>query len=655
MTTRSKSFTGCWTCRVRKIKCDERRPECRRCKTTGIECQGYAHRLTWLDGLDKRQTYVMGNRRMARSVIPGSTVSLLSTSELQAQVDRLDSMTGGQLGPFSVFPVSQPPHITHIDATVSHSDRPPRGLEQEARAPLQPNGSYHDDLAEAMVSMQQSTYLTVGALQSLQHAQESSSSPVDIGEWYTTASVLGDGAPDRTCQEETALISPSLSTSLPPLEIYREASHITGLRARDSSEGAAISCMATREDDGVASIQIEGSDSCERLPRLFRHIDTLQRPGTHARLLHHWAMRFSDDLMPIPGKDNPYRTLFMPLCLEGLTSSSEVSNGSIALFHAVCAASAFHMVHLGGTGSSKDIALRHHSLSLIHLRHALSTTDPEQYVSILATICMSIVVEGIVGPSKKWRCHFEGGIEWLRRIPGHFWYQTQQAVVVYQLFLGLLVVALTQSTALTSMTSILNIKSDTFRQRFCLSSLYGISWPVFQAMTEAAEGLGGTDTQNSLERLELELYLTLPSEEEELMTNGNEGKQLLFHHKSAFHYGALIYLKKTLYKEETCDSEMDDLVERLLNHVEMIDSVATRSQPLIWPLAMGACEARSQEHRDRFSAWFTSPRRLQLKIFGMVYNSVEAMWAKRQQDLGLRSISWRDVIHETSEHDVMLL
>ncbi|KAH8689839.1 hypothetical protein BGW36DRAFT_350767 [Talaromyces proteolyticus] len=36
-----KSRTGCATCRVRKIKCDETRPQCRRCESTGRKCPGY--------------------------------------------------------------------------------------------------------------------------------------------------------------------------------------------------------------------------------------------------------------------------------------------------------------------------------------------------------------------------------------------------------------------------------------------------------------------------------------------------------------------------------------------------------------------------------------------------------------------------------------
>ncbi|KAH8805480.1 hypothetical protein F5884DRAFT_799421 [Xylogone sp. PMI_703] len=37
-----KVKTGCITCRIRKVKCDEGRPSCKRCKDTGRTCDGYA-------------------------------------------------------------------------------------------------------------------------------------------------------------------------------------------------------------------------------------------------------------------------------------------------------------------------------------------------------------------------------------------------------------------------------------------------------------------------------------------------------------------------------------------------------------------------------------------------------------------------------------
>ncbi|KAL2845261.1 fungal-specific transcription factor domain-containing protein [Aspergillus pseudoustus] len=42
----SRARTGCWTCRARRIKCDEGRPKCRRCARLNVDCE-YGIRLIW--------------------------------------------------------------------------------------------------------------------------------------------------------------------------------------------------------------------------------------------------------------------------------------------------------------------------------------------------------------------------------------------------------------------------------------------------------------------------------------------------------------------------------------------------------------------------------------------------------------------------------
>ncbi|KAI5954659.1 ARG81 [Candida jiufengensis] len=44
---RQKTFTGCFTCRSRKIKCDLRRPHCEKCLKAKLICAGYDINLRW--------------------------------------------------------------------------------------------------------------------------------------------------------------------------------------------------------------------------------------------------------------------------------------------------------------------------------------------------------------------------------------------------------------------------------------------------------------------------------------------------------------------------------------------------------------------------------------------------------------------------------
>lgn len=42
--------TGCETCRIRRVKCDETKPECTRCTKTGRKCEGYKHVINMKSG-----------------------------------------------------------------------------------------------------------------------------------------------------------------------------------------------------------------------------------------------------------------------------------------------------------------------------------------------------------------------------------------------------------------------------------------------------------------------------------------------------------------------------------------------------------------------------------------------------------------------------
>ena len=45
---RTRTFTGCRTCRSRHAKCDEAQPECGTCRRLGLVCGGYGARLFWI-------------------------------------------------------------------------------------------------------------------------------------------------------------------------------------------------------------------------------------------------------------------------------------------------------------------------------------------------------------------------------------------------------------------------------------------------------------------------------------------------------------------------------------------------------------------------------------------------------------------------------
>lgn len=49
---------GCWTCRVRKKKCDEARPICSTCESLSITCYGYGLKPGWVDHGEREKEMV---------------------------------------------------------------------------------------------------------------------------------------------------------------------------------------------------------------------------------------------------------------------------------------------------------------------------------------------------------------------------------------------------------------------------------------------------------------------------------------------------------------------------------------------------------------------------------------------------------------------
>lgn len=101
---RSKTFTGCWTCRKRSVKCDLTKPSCLRCSRTKRPCEGYDVRLVWVGQDETRDGTGQRNRRLFAEELRRTAV--YSETTLDALLNKLEASEGaGALlaGPFSVF------------------------------------------------------------------------------------------------------------------------------------------------------------------------------------------------------------------------------------------------------------------------------------------------------------------------------------------------------------------------------------------------------------------------------------------------------------------------------------------------------------------------------------------------------------------------
>lgn len=77
---RTRSFGGCFTCRSRRIKCDEKRPKCSTCLKAGIACEGYEAKLKFV---------FYGSHPTLEEQVVGKSDRLHSRQQLFTGVSRL--------------------------------------------------------------------------------------------------------------------------------------------------------------------------------------------------------------------------------------------------------------------------------------------------------------------------------------------------------------------------------------------------------------------------------------------------------------------------------------------------------------------------------------------------------------------------------------
>ncbi|KUJ15242.1 uncharacterized protein LY89DRAFT_750569 [Mollisia scopiformis] len=98
-----RSSTGCWTCRLRRKKCDELKPACYRCSKLGLDCEGYSERPAWMDRGEQEKLKAEHTKRQVQR-------SLSFGSKRRATDQSLDEVVTSESVPTSSSPKSFRPN-----------------------------------------------------------------------------------------------------------------------------------------------------------------------------------------------------------------------------------------------------------------------------------------------------------------------------------------------------------------------------------------------------------------------------------------------------------------------------------------------------------------------------------------------------------------
>ncbi|CAE6448700.1 unnamed protein product [Rhizoctonia solani] len=115
-TVTNRSTTGCYTCKRRKKKCDERQPTCLRCEKAGKECEGYAS----LENPDSRG--LMRRTRLAPAPSHTTEKTTSSSKPPENRTAPSASFNAANLPPVSQFISHEYPYYVPPDPRSDHWD-----------------------------------------------------------------------------------------------------------------------------------------------------------------------------------------------------------------------------------------------------------------------------------------------------------------------------------------------------------------------------------------------------------------------------------------------------------------------------------------------------------------------------------------------------
>lgn len=318
MPVRTKSYTGCWTCRSRKIKCDNQQPVCQQCIKGNRECEGYSIKLRWVGANADANAGETLRRQVDFVKYPASMLyeSYDELDELLFKLHNGDVEPGvtNTSGPFAVF------------QGVLDSEKPSKKRRKLVNLPTPPVRSPSTDLRKMSASSYVDTQygsspaMMVRPPHPLVHANQAPPPPSGTLSVHTGLSPHGDIIYGDVFggfeQDLNAIIAPTFAGYEKRYEdVLFQPSPLELLPPVPSDESFDLT-------------------SAPRLMALARF------------LLDHYRDHVTPYMMVVIHDRNPWRTIYLPrayAAIGDITCTGETTFARYTGLHAMTAIAAFHL------------------------------------------------------------------------------------------------------------------------------------------------------------------------------------------------------------------------------------------------------------------------------------------------------------------------
>ncbi|TVY49393.1 Pestheic acid cluster transcriptional regulator [Lachnellula occidentalis] len=121
-----RSKAGCWTCRLRKKKCDEKHPFCSTCEALTITCYGYGSKPDWMDNGEKEKAMAHSIKQVVKHTSRRKGRLGTSISQLQNRYSKKSGSQVVNIAPKSLdgSSSSSPDSNLESDHPTAHSNSP---------------------------------------------------------------------------------------------------------------------------------------------------------------------------------------------------------------------------------------------------------------------------------------------------------------------------------------------------------------------------------------------------------------------------------------------------------------------------------------------------------------------------------------------------
>ncbi|EXJ95344.1 hypothetical protein A1O1_00464 [Capronia coronata CBS 617.96] len=582
-TKRTKTFTGCWTCRLRGVKCDEGKPTCGRCNRAGLSCSGYGERLVWEDARERNQ------KGLQRRVMTNSWEGyrpILDEQEIDAVLETIDVVQTGeefQAGVFAVFPASgcgKRPCWDRDDVGVS------------ANADTE-SVSTTSSQATADLSLS----LTAKWCESIPAEVERSFEASDFDEIDTLSPIelpVDDGLLE--CYP-----FPSAAPLFPPLQEGSQLMHhwVTVF--------SGLMIPTEHADNPFQTIYVPLALAAPEQTQLASGYTALLHAMYAVSAFHQARLRPVEQGFFAVGTN--HHRLSLKYLHRSLTERPETQRQAI-----LAAMIALHLIDMiNGHSSSWRLHLRGardwlQSLSRISWSSGRSSSTLYQLFLCIEALGPSI--GGMTTSSRSVKVHPPTDV-------------------------------LAPDYTLDSFFGITSTDTS-----YCLDRLYGVTRPIFEVIVHINQLLksGTFPSDSELNNIELKIVLNNPAFLR-FPCATTTLEELTRHHASSFYNACYIYFKRTLRRAPL--STTQNLVRKSLEHLEAIERLENRGTGwgLIWPGFITACEARDQDLRHRAMRYFQRGTRLGMETFDSAARVVHEVW-RRMETEDSTHLDWRVIMEE---------